>query len=274
MASKYWIKLYHEILDDPKMGRLPDRLWRRVIELFLMAGDCDQDGRLPSVADMAWRLRTSEAELQQELQDIEAAGVITRQNGYIVVTHFSERQDAMTGAERAKRHREAQQAQEYYRDDSVTESVTNSVTDCVTKTYADIDRDIDEKREDKDSLDEKAYAVMLAAWAKSFPQKAQPRQNNRTLSKKAVTRMEDAYFRDNWEKALARAAKSKFLRDEASWFDLGWFLQNADNWEKCLSGKYDDGKKRAGGPPPAEMATALEPGEYVDPDVFFAGGKR
>ena len=25
MASRYWIKLYHEILDDPKMGRLTDR---------------------------------------------------------------------------------------------------------------------------------------------------------------------------------------------------------------------------------------------------------
>ncbi len=24
MSSNYWIKLYHEILDDPKMGRLFD----------------------------------------------------------------------------------------------------------------------------------------------------------------------------------------------------------------------------------------------------------
>ena len=29
---KYWIKLYHEILDDPKMGRLSDRTWRRTNE--------------------------------------------------------------------------------------------------------------------------------------------------------------------------------------------------------------------------------------------------
>ena len=27
--GSYWIKLYHEVLNDPKMGRLPDRLWRR-----------------------------------------------------------------------------------------------------------------------------------------------------------------------------------------------------------------------------------------------------
>lgn len=47
MASKYWIKLYHEILDDHKMGRLPDRLWRRVIELILLAGEQDDEGLHP-----------------------------------------------------------------------------------------------------------------------------------------------------------------------------------------------------------------------------------
>lgn len=53
MAAKYWIKLYHEILHDPKMGRLPDNLWRRCIELFLLAGelgaevDEDDKGHLP-----------------------------------------------------------------------------------------------------------------------------------------------------------------------------------------------------------------------------------
>ena len=57
MASRYWIKLYHEILDDPKMGRLTDRQYRRVIELFLMAGDCEMDGGLPALVDIDLRLR-------------------------------------------------------------------------------------------------------------------------------------------------------------------------------------------------------------------------
>lgn len=30
--ANYWIKLYHEILDDPLMATMPDRLWRRTIE--------------------------------------------------------------------------------------------------------------------------------------------------------------------------------------------------------------------------------------------------
>ena len=46
MASKYWIKLYYEILDDPKLGKLTDWLFRRAIELFLLAGENDNDGLL------------------------------------------------------------------------------------------------------------------------------------------------------------------------------------------------------------------------------------
>ena len=62
MASKYWIKLYHEILDDPKMGRLPDALFRRAIEFFLIAGERGREGDLPPLADIAWRLRADEIE--------------------------------------------------------------------------------------------------------------------------------------------------------------------------------------------------------------------
>ena len=72
MGSKYWIKLYHEVLDDPKMGRLPDRLWRRTVELFLMAGDNDEGGYLPDTEDIAWRLRSNIEEVETELDELKA----------------------------------------------------------------------------------------------------------------------------------------------------------------------------------------------------------
>ena len=58
-TKRFWIKLYLEILDDPKMGLLPDWLWRRAIELFLLAGENGNDGLLQPVTDLAWRLRVS-----------------------------------------------------------------------------------------------------------------------------------------------------------------------------------------------------------------------
>ena len=45
--ADYWLKLYIEILDDPKMAVLPDRLWRRIIELFLIAKKLHMNGHLP-----------------------------------------------------------------------------------------------------------------------------------------------------------------------------------------------------------------------------------
>lgn len=90
MASRYWIKFYIEILDDPKMGRLSDRLWRRASELFLLAGENGDDGALPSFSDMAWRLRLNEAELLKDLQELEDIGIVVF-NEHWHVTNFAKR---------------------------------------------------------------------------------------------------------------------------------------------------------------------------------------
>ena len=67
MASYYWIKLYHEILDDPKMGRLSDHLWRRFFEFVLLAVEHNQDGRIPPINQaMAERLRSTTDQLYQD----------------------------------------------------------------------------------------------------------------------------------------------------------------------------------------------------------------
>ena len=75
-TKRFWIKLYLEILDDPKMGLLPDWLWRRAIELFLLAGENGNDGLLQPVTDLAWRLRVSVEKLTESLQALAEVGVV------------------------------------------------------------------------------------------------------------------------------------------------------------------------------------------------------
>ncbi len=120
MGSYYWIKLYNEILSDPKMGRLSDRLWRRTIECFLMAGEHDQDGLLPSVYDMAWKFRTDPEELQEELLQLENEKIVrfNMTHGYWEVINFSKRQAPVSGAERVARHRKREKKRSYYGDDT------------------------------------------------------------------------------------------------------------------------------------------------------------
>ena len=78
---------------------------------------------------------------------------------------------------------------------------------------------------------------ILEIWKKYFPNKTQPRPNNKTLQSKTKARMKDEYFRDNWDGALHAASSSLALQAE-SWFQLEYFLRNEYNWTKCLNGEF------------------------------------
>ena len=106
MASKYWIKLYHEVLEDPKVGMLSDRLFRRMIQTFLLAGERDKAGYLPSLSDMSWRFRVDQDVLETELNELAMVGILTLSGGTWIVTNFALRQMAISNSERAKRWRE------------------------------------------------------------------------------------------------------------------------------------------------------------------------
>jgi hypothetical protein len=141
MPSHYWIKLYHEILDDPKMGRLPDRLWRRAIELFLLAGEMHNNGDLPSAVDMAWKLRTSKDELMEDLLALGKVGIVTLNDNCWHVVNFSKRQAAVDNAQRQRQYRNKQRMS---RDSS--ESITKEKiesNESITDRNADTDIDID-----------------------------------------------------------------------------------------------------------------------------------
>jgi hypothetical protein len=147
MASRYWIKLYHEILDDPKMGRLSDTLFRRVIELFLIAGDLNLQGLLPSPADIAWRLRVPEGELEPQMQTLRAVGILSLQpDGQWIVTHFKDRQSADPTALRSRHYREFMQKNKFRHETA-------------TKRDADIDVDIDTEEEKEEDADEENTGV-------------------------------------------------------------------------------------------------------------------
>ena len=109
MASKYWIKLYHEMLDDPKVGRLSDSMYRRFVECLLLAGELDEDGFLPPVEDMAWRLRMQEEAVKRDMSGLALAGLLelkAHEDGdRWYVSKFEERQRASDAAERMREYR-------------------------------------------------------------------------------------------------------------------------------------------------------------------------
>ena len=143
MATKYWIKLYHEILYDRKVASLDDHLWRRVIECFLLAGEINQDGFLPSLDDISWGLRTTEELIEIDLNALIGIGILEFSGGRYFVRKFAERQKAMEKAEYMRRSRGEHQRDEYYEDTlpNSDQSVTSSHVESDTDTDTDTDTD-------------------------------------------------------------------------------------------------------------------------------------
>jgi len=126
MSSPYWIKLYHEILDDPTMGLMDDHLWRRTIELFLIAGMENMEGKLPPIPNLAWGLHTSQDDIVSVLGELETGGIAHHDgNGTWFITNFAERQRPMTSAERVSAFRNRRR----FQDVNAPETKSNSPRD-------------------------------------------------------------------------------------------------------------------------------------------------
>jgi hypothetical protein len=132
--ADYWLKLYIEILDDPKMATLPDRVWRRVIEMFLVAKRLNKDGHMPDTRQIAWLLRMPPDELEGDLAQIAQTGIMVREvNGWFI-PKFAQRQAPVPGAVRQAQHRDKDKKQQYYGDvTDLSRSVTQS-TEAETET--------------------------------------------------------------------------------------------------------------------------------------------
>jgi len=139
MASKYWIKLYHEILQDPKMGRLPDHLWRRCIEFFLVAGEFEQDGYLPPIKDMAWELRATSEEVEQSLIALSECGIVALVDDRWLVVKFAERQAPVNSTERSKMSRKFnKEVQRNVAEEATENKPSRQRTTWMTEIYRDL----------------------------------------------------------------------------------------------------------------------------------------
>jgi hypothetical protein len=101
------------------MGLLQDNLWRRVIEMILLAKKFDKGGFLPGMMEMAWILRTSTEQLEADLSELAKLNITELRDGNWFLVHFAERQAPESNAERAKSYRKRNVTQDRH------ESVTN-----------------------------------------------------------------------------------------------------------------------------------------------------
>jgi len=147
MNKKFWIKLYVELLDDPKMGRLPDHLWKFAVELFLLAGREGNDGSLPPLAEMAWTLRVPDEKVLEDIRSLAEVGVVHEEKeGVWCVTHFQERQKCES-YERVKRYRD--RYKNNFDNGEVAEVSSNSTSPSKSISFSDSEEEVGVQGEGK-----------------------------------------------------------------------------------------------------------------------------
>ena len=100
-----WFRLYTDVLDDPKVQRLPAPLFRTWINLLCLAGK--GDGLLPGLADIAFALRLDEDDAVEAVGALTARGLLELVEGTLVPHNWHGRQFASDNvSERVKRFRE------------------------------------------------------------------------------------------------------------------------------------------------------------------------
>lgn len=179
-----WIKLYHEILSDPKMGKMSDHLYRRTIEIFLIAGQEERDGYLPSINDIAWLLRTNVTDIKKVLDELRTLDIVSIDltesgpGGYYV-TNFVERQSQqLSDAERAKKYRDNKKASRNLSDER-SENVT------IDKRREDIDK----IRKDKEEIREREEKTENVTQASRSPKHRHGNFSHVLLTEDEVNRL-------------------------------------------------------------------------------------
>ena len=104
--ARPWVKLHTKMLDNPDMAELPDYLYRRWIELLMLAGRNDADGQLQPVKKMAFILHLPEVKLSEALTALSAVGVVHQEtDGSWHITNWRKHQYSES-VDRVRKYRE------------------------------------------------------------------------------------------------------------------------------------------------------------------------
>jgi hypothetical protein len=128
-----WFRVYDGLVDDPKVQRLEPSIFKALINLWCLTSA--NNGVLPPIDEIAFKLRMKSKKVQRILVALKAAGLFeddetgTHPHNWEARQHKSDFEDP-TAAERVRRYRNRQ------RNDSVTPPVTSRSAETEAETEA------------------------------------------------------------------------------------------------------------------------------------------
>lgn len=214
-----WRKLHVKILDSEDFNEFPDDFTRLFWVLLPLVVDSEGRGKdIPSwLKSNVFPLRedVSYEQIEKGMQCFEDNGMIGRYEvggrKYFYLVNFSHYQ--------GNTEKEAE---------SVIPAPSGLTPDLL-KSNSSLDSDSDADAEEMQAI--------LTTWKELFPEKSQPKLRGE-FQRKLKMRLRSSDFREKWQAALERSAKSPTLHD-ASWYDLNFFVRDDENYLKCLDGWMD-----------------------------------
>jgi len=141
-----WVKVYTEMLDDPKLAKIDEAIKWRFIELILVAAECDAGGAFivgdseMTIDDIAWRLREDKIKLSSDIELLIKAGILHKDGTVLEIPKFADRQGPTQKEKRASWKERQQKRRERVTRDS--------------QNPADNSHALEKSREEKNRVDE------------------------------------------------------------------------------------------------------------------------
>lgn len=133
MAKFKWFRFYNEVIDDPKVQRLSPSLFRTWVNLLCVASD--GGGKLPSIDDLAFKLRMSVQDVQQHVDDLVLAGLFDILPDGIFPHNWDQRQfTSDSSTERVRKHRRNKEAGDGNVSRAVSETAPDTDSDSEANT--------------------------------------------------------------------------------------------------------------------------------------------
>lgn len=231
-----WFRMYDDLLDDPKVQRLPPDLFKAWVNLLCLASR--NNGNLPCVGDIAFALRIDEAVAGQIVGALADRGLLDECNDEVKPHNWNSRQfksdrdDTAAERQRAKRERDRMRSEENVtRDTSVTSRPPETDTDTEDRGR-EIAREAEPISEAVDAWNTLASEINLP--------KIQKLTTDRRRKLSSVLK---SHGLDGWREGLAKIRGSPFCRGEVSnWRADFDFAVRESSFIKLLEGKYDGSK--------------------------------
>lgn len=238
-----WFRFYTEALDDPKVQRLPDHLFKTWVNLLCVAAG--SDGKIPSVEDIAFKLRISCHEAETRLHDLILAGLIDIMPDNSREPHnWPKRQfKSDVSTDRVRKHRAKQEETQR----NVPQETQCNVSETAAETPPEQSRAEQSRVPPAPHGGPSALDALRAfeAYNETALRCALPQASKLTPDRrrKIIARLKE-YGPDGWAQALANIEKSKFLTggtDAGFRADLDFMLQ-AKSFGKLHDGGYGNGR--------------------------------